>query len=219
MKHSRLHATLVVVIVTLLSVEIAAFVGSLYLVNRGIVYRPHDDLSDYARYLERRDPVLGWITVTDEDRLADDGSRYSPRYAEGGLPQPCIALYGDSFVWADEVDDGQTWGERMTDALGCRVANYGVRAYGTDQAYLRFRESGPDQRAPLVIMGYMTENIMRNVNQDFDLIYGFTKYGLKPRFRLTAQGELELVPLPTFTPSATAFSWVYSLTTFFWKKP
>jgi hypothetical protein len=194
-----MRTTLVVLITTILSVELAAFIGSAYLVHRGIVYRPHEDLSDYPEYLARRDPVLGWIIVTDEDRLAEDGSRFAPRYADAGLPPPCVALYGDSFVWADEVGDEQAWAEQLTGVLGCRVANYGVRAYGTDQAFLRFRTSGPEQRAPLVVMGYMTENIMRNVNQDFDLIYGFTKYGLKPRFTLSETGELTLVPLPTFT--------------------
>lgn len=194
-----MRAALVMLITTMLSVELAAFIGSMYLAHRGIVYRPHDDLSDYPEYLARRDPALGWITVTDEDRLAEDGSRLTPRYEGTAMPPPCVALYGDSFVWADEVGDDQTWAEQLAGTFGCRVANYGVRAYGTDQAFLRFRMSGPEQRAPLVIMGYMTENIMRNVNQDFDLIYGFTKYGLKPRFTLSARGELSLVPLPVFT--------------------
>ena len=30
------------------------------------------------------------------------------------------------------------WIERLSHKLGCRVANYGVDGYGTDQAYVRF---------------------------------------------------------------------------------
>ena len=31
------------------------------------------------------------------------------------------------------------WVEQLSRKLGCRVANYGVSGYGTDQAYVRFQ--------------------------------------------------------------------------------
>ncbi len=176
--------------------EAGSFLVAKYLQHRGILYQPHNDISDYEEYLEQRHPVLGWIKLTDEERLLPDGSRYSPAVPDGESLPPCVNLYGDSFVWADEVDDSHAWGNLLVDRLGCRVANFGVRAYGTDQSYLRYLHSAPTDNGHVVVLGHLTENVLRNVTQDFDLLYGLTKYGLKPRFIVDVAGQLELVPLP-----------------------
>lgn len=183
-------------VVFVLAAEAGSFLIVKYLQHRGILYKPHEDLSDYENYLDRRHPVLGWVELTDDDSVLPNGARYSPAVPDGETHPPCVSLYGDSFVWADEVDDAHAWGNLLADRLGCRVANFGVRAYGTDQSYLRYLHSTPTDNGHVVVLGHLTENVLRNVTQDFDLLYGLTKYGLKPRFILDAAGQLELVPLP-----------------------
>ena len=186
-------------LVFVIAAEAGSFVVTLYLDDRGMFYKPLEDLSDYAEYLERRDPLLGWTRLSDDDRLLQDGSRYSPATDAAALQLPCVSLYGDSFVWADEVDDAQAWGNLLAEQLGCRVANFGVRAYGTDQSYLRYLYSPRADTGQVVILGHLSENILRNITQDFDLLYGLTRYGLKPRFIIDGDGRLQLIPLPDYS--------------------
>jgi hypothetical protein len=186
-------------IVFVLAAEAGSFLVIKYLQQRGMFYTPHADLSDYEDYLKQRDPLLGWTRLSDEDKLMADGSRYSPAFAADDSQLPCASLYGDSFVWADEVDDAHAWSNLLATRLGCRVANFGVRAYGTDQAYLRYLHSPRVDTEQVVVLGYLTENLLRNITQDFDLLYGLTKYGLKPRFIIDTAGQLKLIPLPEFS--------------------
>jgi hypothetical protein len=179
--------------------ELAAFAGAALLRSRGYFHRPHEDLSDYESYLGRRDELLGWLTFDERDVVDASGSRPIPAFPDPGRQPPCVSLFGDSFTWADEVSDEEAWSNVLSKRLGCRVANYGVRAYGTDQAFLRFRERHRGDPARVVILAHLSENVVRNVSRDFDLLYGNTKYGLKPRFGLSASGDLELEPLPRWT--------------------
>ena len=80
--------------------------------------------------------------------------------------------------------------------MGCRVANYGVGGYGTDQAYLRYERVIAD-KAPIVILGYYSDNIIRNINQERGFLTN-QAIGFKPRFILE-DNKLKLVPLPTLT--------------------
>jgi hypothetical protein len=74
-------------------------------------------------------------------------------------------MYGDSFVFGSAVDDEHSWGNQIAKRLSCRVQNFGVPGYGTDQAYLRFLHNDADQ-APQVILNILFENVARNVNQN-----------------------------------------------------
>ena len=155
--------------------------------------------SNYQAYLQRRDPVLGWPSpsqfgVSDFDKI---GARRSPAFADPESHQSCLALYGDSFTYSDEIDNENAWGNILAKLQNCRVNNFGVGGYGTDQAYLRYLSNERD-RSPLVILGIYSENIRRNVNQ----FRGFyspgtgNKFGFKPRFILE-NSEFKLIPLPT----------------------
>ncbi len=113
----------------------------------------------------------------------------------------CISLYGDSFVWSQDVKNEYTWGNRLSQATNCRVSNFGVNGYGTDQAFLRYRHNLKDD-APVVILGHMSENIRRNVNRYRHLLSPPASYGLKPRFVLDHEKTLELLPMPTISERA-----------------
>ena len=186
----------VLLLVVLVALEGFSLGAGKYLQKRGILYEPVPG-DAYETYLTARDPLLGWPAPEKFGRggYDPDGARFSPAFPNPARYPACISLYGDSFTWATEVDDERAWGNLLARRAGCRVANYGVAGYGTDQAYLRFRSHEADS-AGVVVLGVMSENILRNVMQFKDLIYPKEFYSLKPRFVLGDRGELELVPMP-----------------------
>ncbi len=84
------------------------------------------------------------------DRYDSSGARPSPAFPVVG--NECLSLYGDSFVYANEVDDASAWGNVLTELVRCRVGNFGVGGYGIDQAYLRFSRNTGDG-ASLTMLG------------------------------------------------------------------
>jgi hypothetical protein len=164
---------------------------------KGVLYKPQETFDDFDSYLANRHPVLGWIPKVDVD---ETGSRIIPAYPDPKRFPTLVSLYGDSFTWASEVDNEHAWSNQLSLLLGRRVANYGVGAYGTDQAYLRSRLNNQD-KSQLIIMVFQPENIFRNVNQFRNLLYPNHPYALKPRFILNDDGELELIPVPGLSKS------------------
>jgi hypothetical protein len=188
------------VVTTLLVVSMleGVFYGLLWFIPDHWYYTP-PTREAFLHYLASAiDWEFGWRPESHE--LSAAGYRRAP--AGEGLATPCIALYGDSFTFGSEVPPEFAWGNLLTERLGCRVDNYGVVGYGTDQAYLYFKyhhEHGLDQ-APVVILSHLSENIVRNITQDFGLIYQ-TPLALKPRFVLEPSGALRLVPMPRLAPA------------------
>jgi hypothetical protein len=142
------------------------------------------------------DEELGWpppsvATKPPRDRT---GAKFNAEFPESG--NACASAYGDSFVWGEEIPPADGWIEQLSHRLGCRVANYGVSGYGTDQAYLRFRRITADE-APLALLGIFPENIVRNVNQ-YRAFLGYAQHpvSLKGRFVLDSAGALAWVRRP-----------------------
>ena len=176
-------------------VESVAYVGVRVLAGKGLIYVPRM-ARGYAAYLETRHPVLGWPSfdpAADDERDAS-GSRLTPAFPDPTRSPSCVAFYGDSFTWSSEVEAKDAWGNVLSRLLDCPVSNFGVGEYGTDQAYLRFRENTGDQ-SPVVVIAHQPENILRNVNQNRALLYP-VMLRFKPRFRLDGHGSLELVDAP-----------------------
>ncbi len=94
----------------------------------------------------------------------------------------------------------ETWQEvlnRLDERL--EVINFGVPAFGMDQAFLRFQHDGGHYQSHLVFIGFMTENIFRHVNR-YRPFYA-PKTGLplaKPRF-VVANQTLKLIENPIMT--------------------
>lgn len=110
--------------------------------------------------------------------------------------RPLLLAFGDSFVHGDEVGASQTWEEALAEAAGRDVLNFGVPAYGADQALLRFRRVAPRVEAPLALLGFPPANIGRVVSR-YRRFY-FRQSGVplsKPRFVLR-EGRLDLLPNP-----------------------
>lgn len=141
--------------------------------------------ADFATYLQDRHPTLGWPSASWlGDNTDDRGARLSPANAALGDTRPCISVYGDSFAFSDEVDAKDAWANVLADDLGCRVDNYGVGGFGTDQALLRFEGHLDQGRDPgdTVILTILPDNLNRNVNQ-WRYLLGSHPLSFKPAFR------------------------------------
>lgn len=170
--------------------ELIAFIFSFYLYP-DYYYKPAT-LEQFKNYFNIKNyGPLGWGKVGDR--------RPSP--AGQGMAPAFISLYGDSFTYGWEVSEEEAWGNVLTNLIHRRVDNYGVAAYGTDQAFLDFAENRGDQ-AQIVILSHLSENIVRNVNQLRDLLYNDVSRPwmlLKPRFITNDRGHLTLIPVPDLT--------------------
>jgi hypothetical protein len=166
--------------------------------TRDLVWAPDLDRArmNWKKEAGQTDDEIGWPPPAALTRLPYDasGAKYNSEFPEPG--HACVSAYGDSFVFGAEVADQDGWVERLAHLLGCRAANYGVNAYGTDQALIRFRRNRNDE-APLVLLGIFPENVLRNVNQYRGLIgYELEPVNVKGRFVLDAAGSLAWVPRP-----------------------
>lgn len=186
---------LVLFLLVALVVDGMAFVACKVMTRAGVMYRPLPT-AGYAAYLAERDPVLGWPAPSSRGRGEIDasGSRVVPAFPDPTAPS-CVALFGDSFTFGDEVTPAEAYGNVLAEQLHCRVSNFGVGGYGTDQAVLRYELLKPD--AGVVVLGHMTNDIIRNVNQERGFLNN-EPLGLKPRF-LLRNGALDLIALPNLT--------------------
>lgn len=146
-------------------------------------------------------PVPGAEGVLDGDRVSFDsiGARGSGQVGERPPPGALrVACYGESFTFCTEVDDGEDWPTRLEEAANgaLEVLNLGVMGWGTDQSLLRFRDTHDELLPDVALMGFMSENIQRNVNRLVSVRAPEEPMPLvKPRF-LLEDGELRLLPHP-----------------------
>jgi len=164
---------------------------------RFLVWNPDIDASKvWAAAGGNWDDELGWPSPRDAVAPPRDrtGAKYNPDFSQSN--HPCASAYGASFVWGEDVPFADGWVEQLSRKLGCWVANYGVPAYGTDQAYVRFQRMKQDQ-APVTMLGFSPEHIMLNVNQYRGFMgYGPSPTGIKGRFILDGEGRLEWIHRP-----------------------
>jgi len=201
LKRNRLvFFTGVVIIVVLIAatVEIAAYFYTTYLAKRyGILFYLPQITENYATYAVRVNPRLGWPSRQALQKERDDLAK-----TLAAAPNPekdiSISAYGDSFTAGFGVKPEYAWSNVLGKRLGCRIANYGVPGYGTDQAYLRFHNNTAD-KAKIVLLGVLSENIQRNVNQLRNFLIPSSQCQTKPRLVLDKRGHLQFVPLPKLT--------------------
>lgn len=202
------------------AVELLSKVGWALLERKGIEYRPlvADQLSPSHRdllegvlagrpSLFRHDPVLGWsLSPGFRSELCSiglDGLRRDPARPEPNADAVSVAIFGDSFAFGGDVADRFAFPEVLArlDA-GLAIENFGVPAYGLDQAYLRFLREGRARRPQIVVIGFMSENIFRNVSVFRPFYRPSTQVPFaKPRYRSSRPGEPSLTlvenPLPS----------------------
>jgi hypothetical protein len=174
------------------------------------VTRKHRRVVEKLESTERRvvlDAELGWLLrpgYSDPERGVSitsagyRGSRLHPATPEPGALR--VAVYGDSFAFGSGVRDEEAWVSLLDQAPGIEGLNYGVSAYGTDQALLHYRRGERGRGAQVVFIAILPENAARVVNRYRPFYLPGTHVPLgKPRFVLTGD-ELVLLenPLPGF---------------------
>ena len=83
--------------------------------------------------------------------------------AESGVLR--AAAFGASFVFSNDVDDTSAWEYDIERGFpGIEVPNYGVTAYGVDQAYIEYLARGRDLHPQVVIVGFAPDDLTRLVN-------------------------------------------------------
>ena len=144
-------------------------------------------------------PVLGWVSTKETNSSGMRDNREYRRIPPQGIVR--ISAFGDSFTYGSDAELPDTWIKRLNEFdSSLEILNYGVGAYGLDQAYLRYLEIGTEYNPHIVFLGYMSENIVRNVN----VFRGFYTNSYrntiftKPRFRLK-NGKLNLIDNPIST--------------------
>ena len=115
-----------------------------------------------------------------------------------------IALFGDSFTAGDDASDETAWSHLLEVNLNragirAEVLNFGVSAYGMDQAFLRWLHDGSEYAPDIVVFGLQAENLDRNVNVFRQLIHPLGPPFSKPRFVLI-DGDLNVVNSPAIPP-------------------
>lgn len=141
-------------------------------------------------------------------RTNAQGLRASQEYSQSPLPGKLrIAFFGDSFIHGDEVAFEDSLAVQFEQKfLGkAESLNFGVSGYGTDQALLMYEKNGQSYQPHVVILGFLTEHIARNVNRfrRFYIDELENPFLSKPRFILN-NNQLELVTPTTYTPVEVA---------------
>lgn len=190
------------VLIAWAALEAVFFGAGRLLQSKWAMWRPPTGGSPltYAQYLALRDPVVGWPYPRQYGEDLDvNGAQRNLFYPDGPRSGSCVSLYGDSFTaGGDTSSPDRNWGHVLSKTLSCYVANFGVGGYGSDQAYLRFARNATDP-SPVVVFGFHTEDVLRNLTRVRDL-QNYTKwYSLKPRFVLGEQGAVSLVPMPVLS--------------------
>lgn len=110
-----------------------------------------------------QDPILGWVARRETNTA---GMRDDREYEKVPPPDTLrISAFGDSFTFSSDVALEDSWSKQLSAIEpSVEVLNYGVGAYGLDQAFLRYLKVGTTYNPDIVFIGYMSENIARNVN-------------------------------------------------------
>lgn len=112
-----------------------------------------------------------------------------------------LMVLGDSQVAGFEVADEKTYARLVEERLGTglaapvQVVNAGVRGYGTDQAYLYYRERGRALRPGVVVLHHSPNDPEDNVT-----LHRMRRPFGKPAFALRPDGSLRPVgrPVPEY---------------------
>ena len=150
---------------------------------------------EFNEYLKFRDNDLGWPSKLAHGKLFNKyGYRNIPNTNRNRDNKACISIFGDSQGYGLEVTDKQSWSNVLSNILDCKVENYSVPAYGTDQAFLRFRKIMPNSE--YILMTFIDDNLRRNFIQFWDLEFGKIYIErTKPRFMII-NNKLKLKKLP-----------------------
>ena len=177
-----------------------------------LIARVQDDTAWRLRFIRRHSkknniyhltdvyhPIRGWTLQPGlsrvglwDDKTLHSNSRGLRGSSEHAYEKPPGALriltFGDSFTFGEEVSDHETFSYDLEKLLpGGEVINFGTHGYGHDQMLLYLQEEGIKYHPDIVILGFLSMDMERNV-------ISFRDYA-KPRFVLDG-GRLVLTNTP-----------------------
>lgn len=162
-----------------------------------------------STYLQR-DETLGWSIKPNGEAgnysATTHGFRGAKNWATTSAVRPGqlrVSVYGDSFTHGDGVPLAETWAAQLQLLRpDLEVLNFGVPAYGMDQAFLRYRKDGRKFDAHFHILGIWPEDLARNLGVfRFYLAPNGYLGTSKPRFELSG-GALVPVNSPIMPDQA-----------------
>jgi hypothetical protein len=183
---------IVTFVIVVLSIELQSWIFTTIAMWRGnLHFFPADFFAKVTDQQLARSSRLGQFGWPDND---------VPRHAPTLSPDRgrCGSAFGDSLTRSAEVGDEEAWVHLLSQRLGCVVANYGVNAYGLDQAVLRYERIAPEGK--VVIVGLYIEMLRRQMAASWTFYLGSEPpvySNIKPYF--TVEGEdlrLHLIPNP-----------------------
>ena len=147
------------------------------------------------------DEELGWVrkleTSHEENgkegvikwHINNKGARINPDFEN---KESIISCYGDSFTFARQVKDNETWEHYLSELTNTNVQNFGVGNYGVDQAIIRMKREYASNSTKIVILAVVPDTISRIMSVwKHYYEYGNT-FAFKPKFILK-NGELQLI--------------------------
>ena len=156
------------------------YTSDLYDATKGWITRPH----------LRNHPAFKNKSVVNTNSRGLRGKREFSYEKTPGLTR--ILILGDSFSFGDEVNDDQTYSYYLQEMLPeTEVINMGIHGYGHDQMLILLREEGIKYRPDIVILGFIYEDMNRN-------LLAFRDFA-KPKFILK-NNQLVLVNSPIPSP-------------------
>jgi len=188
--NTNLIGYLLIIAILFFLLEILSFTSLYYLQDRWhtIIFDPNKITKFNTKKSNDYSEQLGWITPNKErDNI---GARVSSDIYD----TTCIEMFGDSFTFSTNVSSEFAWPAQLSKLLNCKVNNFGVGGYGSDQATMRHELT--DVTAKISVLNHLSENIIRNVNQFRTLIYPSNTVTLKPRYVLSDENTLDLIPKP-----------------------
>jgi len=147
------------------------------------------------------DSELGWVRkpLTEHEEIGKNGKTIWHIDKNGARNNPIIGFkegkiscYGDSFTFARQVNDNETWNYYLSELTKTNIQNFGVGNYGIDQSLLRLKIEFKKYPSDMVILGVVPDTISRILSVwKHYYEYGNT-FGFKPRFEII-DGKLTLI--------------------------
>jgi hypothetical protein len=154
---------------------------------------PHEDIEKFIS--GQYDPELGWNAGSISYQHEGTTYKMSPERVRINPYQSSIvriSAYGDSFTFGDEVENNETYPFFLSQLSQSNVINYGVPAYGTDQALKKLEQNlKKGKRTDVVVLEFIQDSVRRNMNMYLVFKYGFdswTRYMFKPMLYKDSDG-------------------------------
>lgn len=197
----KLHiATVLVVLLAAEGLSYATFALVIGRKERSFIYDNYSALRESITLEELQkfrngfyDEQTGWHPIQNDHREVTsetgDNTRWTytidykrARHNFYAAEHTIVSVYGDSFTFCDQVNDDQTWPYYLSQLTRSKVENWGVGAYGTDQALLRLKMNLPKYRTKIVVLGILSENIKRLMNA-YRPFYGNSQHSMRLGFK------------------------------------